>query len=66
MKKDDEIFELVCISPCEYNNEELTEFTLGYYSSQEIANEQKEICIQQADEDNQDFEYRIEKHRIIL
>ena len=66
IKKGDEIYQLICISSCEYNPEELTEFTLGYYSSQEKANEQKEICEKQAEEDNQDLQYRVEKHRIIL
>lgn len=66
MQKNDEIFELICISPCEYNPEELTEFTLGYYSKQEIVIKQKEICEKQANEENQDLQYRVEKHRIIL
>lgn len=66
MQKNDEIFELICISPSEYNIGELTEFTLGYYSKQEIVIKQKEICEKQANEENQDLQYRVEKHRIIL
>jgi len=66
MKKGDEIWQLICVTSCEYNPEELTEFTLGYYSSQEKANEQKEICKREAEEDNQDLQYEVKKHRIIL
>jgi hypothetical protein len=66
IKKGDEIWELVCLTSCEYNPEELTEVTLGYYSSQEKANEQKDICEKQAAEENQDLQYEVRKHRIIL
>lgn len=66
MQKNDEIFELVCIAPCVYHQGELNNFTLGYYSKQEIAIEQKEICEKQANEENKDLQYRVEKHRIIL
>ena len=66
IKKGDEIWELVCITSCEYNPNELEEVTLGYYSTQEFANKQKDICIKQAEEDNQDFQYEIRKCRIIL
>ena len=66
IKKDDEIFELICITSCEYNPNELEEITLGYYSSQEKAIEQKSICEEQAREDNLYFEYEVKKHYIIL
>ena len=66
IKKGDEIWELVCITSCEYNPNELEEVTLGYYSSQEKANEQKDICEKQSESDNQDLQYKVEKHRIIL
>jgi len=68
IKKGDEIYQLICISSYGYAPEELTEFTLGYYSSQEKANEQKDICEKQAEEDNliADLQYRVEKHYIIL
>ena len=66
MKKGDEIWQLICITSCEYNPNELEEITLGYYSSQEKANEQKEICEREAKEENQDLQYEVKKHRIIL
>jgi len=60
MKKSDEFFELVCIYP------DSQEFSLGFYSSQEIANEQKEICEDQAKQENLDLEYMVKNHKIIL
>jgi hypothetical protein len=66
IKQGDEIWELVCITSCEYNSNELEEITLGYYSTQEKANEQKDICEKQAEESNLDLEYQVEKHRIVL
>jgi len=66
IKKGDEIWELVCITSCEYNPNELEEIILGYYSTQEIANEQKEVCERQAEDDFQDLQYEVRKQRIIL
>ena len=66
IKQDDEIWELVCITSCKYNPNELEEITLGYYSSQEKANEQKDICEKQAEENYQDLTYEVRKHRVIL
>lgn len=63
VKKNDEIFELVCISH-EKDNED-SEFSLGHYSSQEIANEQKVICEKEAEESNYYFEYEVRRYRII-
>jgi formate dehydrogenase assembly factor FdhD len=45
MKKNDEFFELVCIYP------DSQEFSLGFYTSQKIANEQKDICEKQAEKE---------------
>ena len=66
IKTNDEIFELVCITPMEYNPNEYNEMSLGYYSSQELANEQKDICQRQANEELQNLEYTVKKHRIIM
>lgn len=60
MRKDDEFFELICITP-----ENGNEFSLGHYSTQKIANEQKDICINQAEKNNLLLEYEVRKHRII-
>ena len=65
IKANDEIFELICLSECEYNSNEMQEFTLGFYSSQKLANEQKTICEKQAEEEVQSLQYRVEKHRIV-
>lgn len=65
VKKGEEIFELICISYPEYMPNDLIEFTLGYYSTQEKAIEQKEICEREAEEFNQDLQYEVKKHRII-
>jgi hypothetical protein len=62
--KNDEVFELVCLNPENIHAE--SEFSLGLYSSQEIANEQKDICEKQAEKENYYFEYQIRKRRIIL
>ena len=60
IKKGDEIFELICITP-DTNDE----FSLGYFSNQHIANEQKTICEKQVREGNLFLEYEVRKHRII-
>ncbi len=64
--KDDEVFELVCITSVEYDPNEEVEMSMGFYSCQEIANWQKEKCELQAEEDNQDLKYEVKNHTVIL
>ena len=66
MKRNDEVFELVCITSTEYEPNEEAEISLGFYSSEEIANRQKEECEIDAEEDNQDLKYEVKTHRVIL
>jgi len=60
IKKGDRIFELVSL----YDDGQ--EFSLGHYSSNIIASEQKAICEAQAEEMNLLIEYMIKEHRVIL
>lgn len=59
VKKDDRIFELVSI----YDDGQ--EFSLGLYSSEKIANEQKDECEKQAEKTNLFLEYMVKNRRII-
>lgn len=58
------IYQIICITEDEYGNF-CNEFLLGTYATQERANEEMNILIAQAEEDNQALEYRIDEHIVI-